>query len=86
VRAERLADDGWISYTAVHETLKTVGIDIPATTIATWPDAERREVHTWALLRQDIGERVNPQTSQTLPACVAAALGVSFDAAPPTAH
>ena len=80
VRAERLAGDGWISYSAVHETLKAIGLDIPATTIATWPEAERREVHTWALLRQEMGERVNPQTSQTLPPCVAAAIAATSGA------
>ena len=77
VRAERLAHEGWVSYTAVHETLKTIGIDILPTTIATWPEDERRAVYTWALLFEAAGDQVNPATSQTLPPCVAAALQTS---------
>jgi hypothetical protein len=67
VRAEKLAGDGWISYTAVHETLKQIGIDIPPTRIAEWPEAERRSIHTWALIRLDVGDTVNLATSQTIP-------------------
>lgn len=69
---ERTAN--WIGYTHLQDTLAAIGIDIPKSVIATWGDEERREAMTWALFRADAGVKANLVTSQTVPACVAAAL------------
>jgi hypothetical protein len=58
----------------LRDTLAAIGVTVDVPTIATWSDDERREVHTWALLRQEVGERANVALSQTMPACLAAAV------------
>lgn len=78
-RAEKNASSGWVGYTNLHEQLKHLGFHIPPTTIASWPDHERREVQTWALLRQefDDNDRLkagNATVSVTIPPCLAAAV------------
>jgi hypothetical protein len=63
----------WVSYSALQQTLKSVGVTVPRDVIATWDDAERREVMTWALLRQD-DRPVNALLSETMPPCLDAAV------------
>lgn len=74
VRAEHLAGSSWVGYTTLHELLKTIGYDVPAIVIATWPVDARREVHTWALLRQDAGETNASAVTQTIPPVLRAAI------------
>jgi hypothetical protein len=72
----------WVGYTTLHEQLKAIGVQVPAEEIRTWTDAERREVHTWALLRQDSESRtVGVIASDSMPPCLRAAV-----ASAPTAH
>jgi hypothetical protein len=73
-RAEHATGGAWVGYSKLRDTLAAIGITVDVPTIATWPDDERREVMTWALLRQDTGERANVALSQTMPACLAAAV------------
>jgi hypothetical protein len=73
-RAESRTSGSWVGITALRETLREIGVDVPTDIVATWPERERREVMTWALLRKDTGERVNVDSSQTMPGCVAAAV------------
>jgi hypothetical protein len=87
-RALRLANlktDVWVGYTKLHEALKTIGVSsITREVIATWSDDERREVMTWAVLRQDAADGRTADVislSQTVPACLAAALGMSTSGA-----
>lgn len=75
VRAEQLAGSSWVGYTTLHEQLKTIGYDVPPIVIATWSADDRREVHTWALLRQEAGETNRSAVTQTIPPVLAAAAG-----------
>jgi len=57
--------------------------------IASWESAQRREVLTWALLRQAAGERAaNVMLSETVPACLVAAVvdSATASAATTAAH
>jgi hypothetical protein len=81
-RAERSTSAAWVGYTSVHEALKVIGVDVPAMVIATWEEADRRSVMTWAVLRQaDDGLPANVTMTSTMPACLAAAIGTSASAA-----
>ena len=73
-RADRGAQ-GWVGYSKLQQTLKSIGLTVATDVIATWPETERREVLSWALVRESAGEQhVSAATSQTIPACLAAAL------------
>lgn len=71
-RAEATVGAGWVGFSSLQAILQEVGVEIATEVIATWPEAERRDVMTWALLRHDSGERVNAALSPTMPACLAA--------------
>lgn len=74
-RAERSTSHTWVGYTSLHETLKALGVEIAADVIATWSDFERREVATWAALREGADVKtVNIATSSNVPLCLMAAL------------
>jgi hypothetical protein len=76
VRAERSAS-GWIGFSSVHEALAAVGVEVAVDVIATWPESSRREVLTWALLRQEGDVKTaNVAMSPTAPACLVEALGL----------
>jgi hypothetical protein len=65
----------WVGYTSLHETLKAIGVAIAPEVIATWSDFERREVATWAALRDGADvTAVNVATSSHVPPCLMAAL------------
>jgi hypothetical protein len=65
----------WVGYTSLHETLKALGVAIAPEVIATWSDFERREVATWAALRDGADVKtVNVATSSNVPPCLMAAL------------
>lgn len=81
-RAEHKVGQAWVGYSSLQQALKEIGVDVQQNVIATWPDAERREVMTWALMRQSAGERVSVVMSPTMPACLAAVVGTA--AAPAT--
>jgi hypothetical protein len=73
-RAERSTATTWVGFTALHTTLKDIGVDVPLDVIAAWSDHERREVMTWSLLRQDAGvTAVNLATAGAVPSCLAVA-------------
>jgi hypothetical protein len=70
-RAERSTGSEWIGYTKLRDTLRSIGVTLDVAVIATWSDDERREVMTWALLRQDdtVGKKADViSLSQTVPA------------------
>jgi hypothetical protein len=74
-RAEARVSGAWVGITTLYETLReALGVGVDVDVIATWPESERREVMTWALLRKDDGVRgfANLAMSQTMPACLAA--------------
>jgi hypothetical protein len=89
-RAERSTGGEWIGYTKLRDTLRSIGVTLDVAVIATWSDDERREVMTWALLRQDdtVGKKADViSLSQTVPECLAAALGrrnIAWNRRPPT--
>ena len=86
-RAERSTSTEWVGYTTLHEQLKTLNVDVPVAVIATWGDADRRDVMTWAVLRQDDDRRpVNVTLSATMPACLAAALTTTSEQVRETSH
>jgi hypothetical protein len=66
----------WVGYSALQRMLHAIGLDVDRDVIATWPDGERREVLDWAQIRAEAGEQANAATSETIPAVLAAALGV----------
>lgn len=78
VRAENKTRGVWTGYAKLHDTLKSIGVlSIEVTEIASWTEDERREVMTWAVLRQEVadGKTVDVITmSQTVPTVLAAAL------------
>lgn len=78
-RVEGRASSAWVSYSNVADVLAEIGIPLEKTQIAMWSDDERREVMTWAQLRQEMGERVNVATSTTMPACLATATRAPLD-------
>jgi hypothetical protein len=74
-QAEASTAGTWIGYSRLHEELKGIGVHVPADRIATWSDAERSDVHIWALLRQDDDSRtLGVLTTQSMPPCLAAAV------------
>jgi hypothetical protein len=73
-RAEARTSGAWTGITRLHETLKDIGVTVAKDVIVTWPEPERREVMTWALLRLDTGEKVNIAMSPSMPACLAEAV------------
>jgi len=83
VRAEQLAGSSWVGYTTLHEQLKSIGYDVAPIVIATWSADDRREVHTWALLRQEAGETSRSAVTQTIPSVLAEAVR---DTGPSAAH
>jgi hypothetical protein len=59
----------------LRETLQALGVEIALDVIATWSDFERREVATWAALREGADVKtVNVATSSNVPVCLMAAL------------
>jgi hypothetical protein len=70
-RAEGRTSSAWVGYTSLRETLAEVGVSLEVAVIATWSDAERREVMTWAQLQQDLGKIPKVVTSVSMPACLA---------------
>lgn len=84
-RAESSTSRVWIGYSRLHDTLKDIGVDVPANTIATWSDDERRAVMTFAALRQGADvKQINLAASSNVPPCLLAALDTSATDA--TAH
>lgn len=74
-RAEHSTSTTWIGYTSLHETLQALGVAIALDVIATWSDFDRREVATWAALREGADVKtVNVATSSNVPICLMAAL------------
>jgi hypothetical protein len=73
-RAEVKVGGAWVGFSSLHETLREIGVEVALEVIAAWPDRERREVMTWALLRQAAGEQVNVGLSPSMPACLVAAV------------
>jgi hypothetical protein len=75
-RAERQAS-GWVGYSSLQEALKAIGVAVDLEVITTWPETERREVLTWAQVRQEADvHAINPALCANMPACLASALGV----------
>jgi len=75
LRAERKTSGAWVGYTTLHETLQAVGVAVPIDVVMGWDDAQRREVMTWAVLRQEADiKHVNVALSPNVPACLAAAI------------
>ncbi len=71
VRRAEAGSQGWIGYTRLSELLATIGLTVSPRAIAAWSDDDRRRVHTFALLMSEAGERVNIETSQAMPPCLA---------------
>lgn len=66
---------GFVGYSSLREALKTVGVEVPLDTIVAWTAADRRDVLIWTRLRQDDdATAVNATLSDSMPACLAAAL------------
>ena len=66
---------GYIGYQRVHALLRAIGMSVPLEVVVTWSDAERREVHAWAVLRQELAQTPGffaDATEVSMPACVAA--------------
>jgi hypothetical protein len=78
-RADGRSSGAWVGYSTLKETLAEIGIALETTVIATWSDSERREVMTWAQLRQELGEIANVTTSVSMPACLVAATRPPLD-------
>ena len=78
-RAER-GSGRWVGYTSLHDALKDAGVTVSVETIATWPESDRREVLTWALLRAGT-EKMAGVTLLTpsMPACLVAVIQAEAD-------
>jgi hypothetical protein len=72
-RAESQTAGAWVSYSTLHEQLRRIGVHVDKLEIATWSDDERREVHTWALLREDPESRTVGRDCDRVDAVVPAA-------------
>lgn len=83
-RAEEKTAGTWTGVTSLHKTLKDIGVDVDLDVIATWPESERRQVMTWAVVFQGADEKVNVALSESMPACLAAV--VRPDAGGAAAH
>jgi len=71
-RAEQKAD--WVGYSSLAELLEEIGVRVPIAVIAGWSIDERRDVRTWAILRQQADVKANVAMSPSTPACLAAAI------------
>jgi hypothetical protein len=73
-RAEARTSGAWTGIARLHDTLKEIGVEVTKDVITCWPEPQRREVMTWALLRLDTGDKVNIAMSPSMPACLAEAV------------
>jgi hypothetical protein len=85
-KAERATSGTWVSYSQLSETLREIGITVEPARAKLLSDHERREVMTWALLRQAAGEKVNLEYSQTAPTCLRELVNGGEMSAPPPTH
>jgi putative metallopeptidase len=69
----RSQSESWVGYRSLQEQLHTVGLTVPLDTIVALSEAERREVRTWAVLRQEC-------PAIAVPACLASVASVDVQA------